>query len=162
LLIGSDGGVFAFGDATFAGSCYQVSGGCDAPVATAIEDSTGLGYWFLTSIGTSYNFGDAAPQCFVPSQTIPLTSASTADGTTYAFLFANGYRIGCLLLFNFGDALGQLASGDRATAIVQAADQNYWIITARGAVFAFGGSIGDYGSMTGHSLNAPIVGAAGW
>jgi len=38
LLIGSGGGVFAFGDATFAGSCYQVSGGCDAPVATAIEE----------------------------------------------------------------------------------------------------------------------------
>ena len=160
LLVGADGGVFAFGDATFSGSCYQTPCGSNTAVAAAVPDKSGNGYWFLMTNGLSYNFGDAPPSCFVPPQTVAVTSASgPGNSVTYDYLFANGYFLDCGNV-NFGSALGQLAPGDRATAIVLDDNDDYWIATARGAVFAFG--VGSYGSMAGKHLNAPIVGAAGW
>jgi len=160
LLIGADGGVFAFGDATYEGSCYQVPCGSNTAVAAAVADKTGNGYWFLMTNGTSYNFGDASPSCSVPPQTVPVTSASgPGNSVTYDYLFANGWALDCGNTF-FGSAFGQLAPGDKATAIVLDDNDDYWIVTARGAVFAFG--VANYGSMAGTYLNAPIVGAAGW
>ena len=167
LLFGADGGVFAFGDATFAGSCYSFPRGCDAPVAAAVENSDGQGYWFLSTLGTMYNFGSAIPDCEVPPQQIPVTSATPVQmnsGTSYAFLFANGYVIDCTGLIVVGETNrnAPVAPGDRAIAIVTSSNNEYWVVTSRGAVFAFGFSIQSYGSMAGRPLNAPIVGAAGW
>jgi hypothetical protein len=160
LLVGADGGVFAFGDATFSGSCYQFPCGSNTAVAAAVPDKTGRGYWFLTTIGTSYNFGDAPASCFAPPQAIPVTSASgPGNAVTYDFVFANGWSIDCGNV-SFGSAFGQLAPGDKAAAIVLGDNDDYWIATARGAVFAFG--VANYGSMAGKHLNAPIIGAAGW
>ena len=58
LLVASDGGVFAFGDAHFVGSCGSI-GGCPAPVVAVVPDATGRGYWLLLSNCEMVAFGDA-------------------------------------------------------------------------------------------------------
>ncbi|HMD44687.1 MAG TPA: hypothetical protein VKG43_00905 [Acidimicrobiales bacterium] len=162
FMVGSDGGVFAFGDAHYAGSCPGI-GGCDAPAVAVMPDASGNGYWVVTSVGSVYAFGDA-PYLGAPAPgSAPVTSAvRTPDGKGYWVLFADGSTQ------NFGDApsLGSLAGTtgglDPATAIFPTADDTgYWIATALGAVSPFGDAPGD-GGMSGQHLNAPIIAATGW
>ena len=58
FMVASDGGVFAFGDAHFAGSCPGI-GGCDGSAVAVMPDHSGNGYWVVTSTGDVYAFGDA-------------------------------------------------------------------------------------------------------
>ena len=58
FMVASDGGVFAFGDAKFAGSCPGI-GGCAGAAVSVMPDHTGNGYWLVTSSGHVYAFGDA-------------------------------------------------------------------------------------------------------
>ena len=57
-LVASDGGVFAFGDATFYGSM----GGAhlNAPIVGIAAAPNGGGYWLVASDGGVFGFGDAA------------------------------------------------------------------------------------------------------
>ena len=57
-LVASDGGIFAFGDAAFAGSM----GGqpLDKPMVGMAPASSGAGYWLVASDGGIFTFGDAA------------------------------------------------------------------------------------------------------
>jgi len=57
LLIASDGGVFAYGDAKFYGS----TGGDNLayPVTAAARSFLGGGYWIVDANGEVFNFGDA-------------------------------------------------------------------------------------------------------
>ena len=50
LLVAADGGVFAFGDARYAGSCPD-SGGCSGAATAIVSDRTGSGYWIVTAPG---------------------------------------------------------------------------------------------------------------
>ena len=59
FMVASDGGVFAFGDAHFAGSCPGI-GGCSGAAVAVMPDASGNGYWLVTSTGSVYTFGDAA------------------------------------------------------------------------------------------------------
>src|SRR6202042_2528517 len=58
FMVASDGGVFAFGDAHFAGSCPGIGGRSGAAVAV-MPDASGHGYWLVTSSGNIYTLGDA-------------------------------------------------------------------------------------------------------
>ena len=58
FMVASDGGVFAFGDAHFEGSCPGI-GGCAGAAVSVMPDSTGNGYWLVTNTGDVYAFGDA-------------------------------------------------------------------------------------------------------
>ena len=53
-MVGSDGGIFAFGDAVFAGSM----GGkpLNAPVQSLVPDPDGTGYWLVASDGGIFDF----------------------------------------------------------------------------------------------------------
>ena len=57
LIVDSDGGVFAFGDAVFAGSM----GGAplDAPIVGLAASPSGDGYWLAAADGGVFAFGDA-------------------------------------------------------------------------------------------------------
>ena len=48
FMVASDGGVFAFGDAHFAGSCPGI-GGCSGSAVAVMPDASGNGYWLVTS-----------------------------------------------------------------------------------------------------------------
>ena len=80
FLVASDGGVFAFGDARFAGSCPGI-GGCSGAAVAVMPDATGNGYWLVTQTGHVYTFGDA-PYFGAPGpQNVHVTSAiRTPDG----------------------------------------------------------------------------------
>ena len=58
FMVASDGGVFAFGDAHFAGSCPGI-GGCSGAAVAVMPDASGNGYWLVTKTGNVYTFGDA-------------------------------------------------------------------------------------------------------
>ena len=162
FMVGADGGVFAFGDAKFNGSCPSI-GGCSGAAVAVMPDSTGNGYWLVTTTGHVYGFGDA-PYLGAPGpQSSPVTSAvSTHDGNGYWILTANG------TVYNYGDAVnlgGPTSSAgglNPATAIfATATGGGYWVALANGAVFNFGDAPND-GGMSGSHLNAPIIAATGW
>ena len=57
-IVGSDGGVFTFGDAGFYGSLGDVD--LNAPIVDMCPTPTGAGYWLLGADGGVFTFGDAA------------------------------------------------------------------------------------------------------
>ena len=57
-VVGSDGGVFTFGDAAFYGSLGDVE--LDEPIVGMAATPSGQGYWLLGRDGGIFTFGDAA------------------------------------------------------------------------------------------------------
>ena len=161
FMVAADGGVFAFGDARFAGSCPGI-GGCAGAAVAVMPDASGNGYWLITSTGSVYAFGDA-PYFGAPrARSVSVTSAvRTPDGGGYWILFADGQVTGFGDAAGYGDPAGALGA-DPATAIFSTADgAGYWVATASGAVYAYGDAPPD-GGMTGAHLNGPIIAASGW
>ena len=161
FMVASDGGVFAFGNAKFAGSCPGI-GGCSGSAVAVMPDATGNGYWLVTNTGHVYDFGNAAYYGQPGPQSVPVTSAvRTPDGNGYWILFANG-AIGY-----YGDApvLGGpagLGGLDFASAIFATADgDGYWVASSTGQVFHYGDAPND-GSMAGTKLNGAIIAGTGW
>ena len=161
FMVASDGGVFAFGDARYTGSCPGI-GGCAGAAVAVVPDATGNGYWLVTSTGSVYAFGDAAYLGAPAPLTSPVTAAiRTPDGGGYWILFADGKVSSFGDAVHYGDPLGTL-HGDIATAIVSTADGGgYWVATATGVVDNYGDAPAA-GGMSGAHLNAPIVAASGW
>jgi hypothetical protein len=162
FMVASDGGVFGFGDAKFAGSCPGM-GGCSGAAVAVMPDASGNGYWLVTATGNIYTFGDA-PYFGAPGpQASPITSAvATPDGHGYWILESDGQ------VFAYGDAasLGSLAVGSTggfnpATAIFATSDGGgYWVVDALGKVFTFGDAV-NAGDMSATHLNGPIIAASG-
>ena len=161
FMVGADGGVFAFGDARFVGSCPGI-GGCAGPAVAVMPDATGDGYWLVTATGNVYAFGDARYLGAPSHRSVNVTSAvRTPDGGGYWILFADGKVVPFGDAAGHGDPSGSLGS-DTATAIISTSDGGgYWVATASGAADNYGDAPAD-GSMSGAHLNAPIVAASGW
>jgi hypothetical protein len=162
FMVASDGGVFAFGDAHFAGSCPGI-GGCSGAAVSVMPDARGNGYWLVTQTGKVYTFGDA-PYYGAPGSTgSPVTSAvRTPDGKGYWILTANGtvYNYGDAA--NDGDATGAFGGLNPASAIFTTSDgSGYWIASANGTVDQYGDAPND-GGMSGGSLNGAIIAATGF
>jgi hypothetical protein len=160
FMVGEDGGVFAFGDAKFEGSCYTV-GGCQGAAVSVIPDATGNGYWLVTTFGAVYAFGDAkylGGPGFVPAS----AAAPTPDGNGYVIVTLGG------TVYGFGDApvTGSIQAGPSsygpATAVFLDAQNNGgWVAYANGLVAAFGSApfLGDAGGLR---LNEPVTAGAGF
>ena len=58
-LVAKDGGVFAFGKATYYGAGTSLS---PKPVTAIVPTSDGNGYWVVSANGTAAGFGDAGAQ----------------------------------------------------------------------------------------------------
>jgi hypothetical protein len=162
FMVASDGGVFAFGDAHFAGSCPGI-GGCAGSAVAVMPDTTGNGYWLVTQTGHVYTFGDASSFGSPGPQSTPVTSAvRTPDGGGYWVLFANGSIANFGDAANFGSPAGAFGGLNPAVAVVPTADGGgYWVDSADGTVKNYGDAPND-GSMQGAHLNGSIVAAAGW
>jgi hypothetical protein len=163
FMVASDGGVFAFGDAHFAGSCPG-SGGCAGSAVAVVPDASGKGYWLVTSTGNVYGFGDATYFGGPGQQSTPIVAAAASTSSLgYYILDASGQ------VFNYGDAkaLGSLPAGaagssDPAAAIFVTNDSlGYWVVTAQGKVYPFGDAPNE-GDISGTQLNAPIIAAMGF
>jgi hypothetical protein len=163
FMVASDGGVFAFGDAQFAGSCPGLTNGCAGAGVAVMPDASGQGYWLVTATGNVYSFGDATYFGGTGSQSSPITSAvRTPDGRGYWILDANGQ------VFAFGDAsslgspTGSVGGSNPASAIFADSSGNgYWVAAANGAVFQFGDAVNS-GGMTGTKLNGAIIAGTGF
>ena len=106
FMVASDGGVFAFGDAFFAGSCPGI-GGCSGSAVDVMPDASGNGYWIVTNTGNVYGFGDAA-NYGSPGHGTVTSAVATPDGKGYWVLLSDGE------VFAYGSAanLGSPPSGD--------------------------------------------------
>lgn len=161
FMVASDGGVFAFGDARFVGSCPGI-GGCAGSTVAVMPDATGNGYWVATGSGNVYAFGDA-PELNQPGpRSSPVTSAvRTPDGKGYWFLYADGVASASGSAVNYGSLSG-LGGANPATAVFATSDgAGYWVATGNGAVHPFGDAV-FFGDMSAIHLNAPVIGASGF
>ena len=130
---------------------------------SVMPDSSGNGYWLVTSTGNVYPFGDA-PNYGSPGPKGTVTSAvRTPDGKGYWVLFSDGVVKGFGDAADLGSLVPSIAGQDNpASAIFATADgHGYWVATGNGAVFRFGNAPND-GSMYGNRLNAPIIAGVGW
>ena len=142
-LVGSDGGVFAFGGAGFYGSMSGKP--LSAPVVAITSTPNGQGYWLVGSDGGVFSFGaasfygsnaDHSSQSGSPSPTVAI--ASTPSGTGYWLVSANG------AVSSFGSA-GIFGGAENLTlrapiiSIVSTPDgKGYWLIGVDGGVFSYG------------------------
>jgi hypothetical protein len=159
-LVGSDGGLFSYGDAPFAGSM----GGrplAQPMVGSATEDG-GAGYWTVAADGGIFNYGGAGYYGSMGGK--PLNSpivgmAATPDGKGYWEVAADGG------IFSFGDAHfygsrgGQAIDGSIVGMAVDATGDGYWEVSSEGGIFSFGDA-GFYGSAGNLPLVGPVVGMA--
>ena len=163
FLVASDGGVFAFGDAKFEGSCPGLIGGCSGAAVAVMPDASGNGYWLVTATGHVYAFGDAVNYGAPGPQAVPVTAAvRTKDGAGYWLLFANGVVAPYGDAANLGGPAGAVGGLNPASAIFTTADGGgYWVAAANGSVYTYGDAPND-GSMAGQHLNGSIIAATGW
>ena len=138
-LAASDGGVFAFGRATFAGGTSGET--LQSSVAGIANTPTGDGYWLAARDGGVFAFGDApylGGAAGVELNNAVVDIAATSSGQGYWLVGADGG------VFAFGDAawLGGIAGtplNSPVTAIVATTSgHGYWIVARDGGVFAFG------------------------
>jgi Cu/Zn superoxide dismutase len=159
-LLGSDGGIFAFGDAAFLGSVGDRR--LNQPVVAMAPTPTGEGYWLVAKDGGVFAFGDArfaGSTGNIRLNTAIVAVAATPTGEGYWLVGTDGG------IFAFGDAefLGSL--GDRrpnSPVVAMAASPTgagYWLFAADGGVFAFGDA-DFFGSAGDRRLNHPVVGSA--
>ncbi len=162
FMVAADGGVFAFGDAVFAGSCPSI-GGCSGAAVAVMPDASGHGYWLVTATGHVYAFGDAPVLGAPGSVSSPVTSAvRTASGNGYWILLANGTVLSYGDAANLGGPVGSASALRPATAIfATATGGGYWVALSDGSIFTYGDAPYD-GGMNGTHLNAPIIAATGW
>ncbi len=159
-FVAADGGIFAFGDAAFAGS----AGGSrlNLPIVGMAGTPSGGGYWLVGSDGGIFAFGDAA--FFGSTGNVRLNRpivamAPTPDGLGYWLVASDGG------IFAFGDAgfFGSTGAITLNKPIVAMAatpsGSGYWLVASDGGIFAFGDAA-FFGSTGSISLNQPIVTAA--
>jgi hypothetical protein len=167
MMVGANGGVYAFGDAHYAGSLPGLGIGVDDVVGLALSRD-GNGYWMVSTTGAVFAFGDAPYLGSLPGLHVtpskPIVGiAATPDGRGYWLVGADG------AVYAFGDApyLGSLpglhvSPVQPITAVATTPDGNgYWMVGADGAVYAFGDA--PYaGSLPGLGVRVskPIIGIA--
>jgi hypothetical protein len=102
FLLGSDGGVFTFGDARFRGSTGSMH--LAAPVISMATAPSGAGYWLIAKDGGVFSFGvpfygsiPGTGKCRPP---LGMQIRPTLTGKGYFVLGADGS------VWAFGDALG--------------------------------------------------------
>ena len=156
-LVASDGGVFAFGDAAFAGATPDAS----RPAVGIGSSPAGGGYWIARADGAVEDHGAAGDLGRI-GRTLnrPVVAiAPTRSGLGYLLVASDGG------VFTEGDAVFHGSTGGVRLnqPIVAAASSptggGYWLGARDGGIFAFGDA-GFFGSTGDVRLNQPIVGMA--
>jgi len=153
----SNGGVFAFGDATFYNSLAGVN--LAKPIVGIAATPDGHGYWLVASDGGIFAFGDAGYYGSMGGH--PLTRpvagiATTPDGRGYWEVASDGG------IFAFGDAAfyGSMGGHPLVKPVVGIAPapngRGYWEVASDGGIFAFGNAP-FHGSTGGVHLVKPVV-----
>ena len=155
-LVGSDGGIFAYGGAQFYGSTGAIV--LNQPIVGMSATPDSKGYWMVASDGGIFAFGDAAFFGSTGGQHLnqPIVGmASTPDGKGYWLVASDGG------IFAFGDAafFGSTGGQHLNQPIVDMAaapdGKGYWLAASDGGVFTFG-SVTFHGSAGALPLASPI------
>jgi hypothetical protein len=157
-LVGTDGGVFAYGGAGYFGSM----GGrpLDQPVVAMAGTPDGKGYWLVAADGGVFAFGSAGYHGSMGG--LPLDApivgiAAPPDGKGYWLVAADGG------VFAFGSAgyhgsAGGAVLTSPVVAMAPSRDgRGYWLVAADGGIFAYA-SAPFLGSVGGQALNAVMAG----
>jgi len=151
-LVGSDGGIFSFGNAQFYGSTGSLR--LQRPVVGITPTAGDLGYWLVASDGGIFSFGTAGFYGSIPGLGIaPFGSGAprslnapiigmvpSADGGGYFMVGADGG------VFTFGDAkfegscpgIGGCPGGAAVAVVPDGTGNGYWVVTQGGYVIPFG------------------------
>ncbi len=95
-IVGADGGIYAFGSATFLGSTGAMR--LNKPVVGMAPTPSGNGYWLVASDGGIFSYGDAGFEGSDPTIGRAVAMAPTTTGHGYLIVTQTG-RVG-----SFGDA----------------------------------------------------------
>ncbi len=156
-LLGSDGGVFAFGAARFHGSTGAIR--LNQPIVSMAATPSGEGYWLVARDGGVFAFGDAVFHGSTGAIRLnkPIVGmAATATGGGYWLVASDGG------IFAFGDAVffgstGALKLNRPVIGMAAAPDgQGYWLMGSDGGVFGFG-SAAFHGSVPGVGVDTGVV-----
>ncbi|MHB1445397.1 MAG: hypothetical protein ACYCTI_03680 [Acidimicrobiales bacterium] len=159
-LAGSDGAVYAFGEAPYAGS--EAGHQLNRPVVGMAGVPGQKGYWLVASDGGIFAFGTAGFFGSTGAERLnkPIVGmAATPDGRGYWLVAADGG------IFTFGDAgfFGSTGAERLNQPIVGMAPtpdgRGYYLVAADGGIFTFGDAV-FRGSTGAIHLNQPIVGMA--
>ena len=145
-LVGTDGGIFSFGKASFMGSTGNIK--LNQPIVGMAATPDGKGYWMVASDGGIFSYGSAG--FFGSMGGKPLNQpivgmASTRTGKGYWLVASDGG------IFAFGDAgfFGSTGNIKLAKPIVDiiptSSGRGYWMAASDGGIFAFGDA-GFFGS----------------
>jgi sugar lactone lactonase YvrE len=157
--LGSDGKIYAFGDAKSMGDASAVLP-AGAKAVHLETTRTAKGYWIVDNDGDVYPYGDAIaagrvdPADLSPREKVTSLSA-TPSGKGY-WIFTSRGRV-----FPFGDAVsfGDLSkinlNGPVQSSVSTPTGQGYYMVASDGGVFAFGDAkfIGSMGAV---KLNQPV------
>jgi hypothetical protein len=141
-LVGSDGSVFAFGDATYFGGLATRT--LRKPIVGIEATPDGQGYWLVSARGVVFRFGDATyygdtGRLRLSAPIVGLQAAP--DGRGYWLVASNGG------VFTFGDAtfFGSMGAETLTAPVVGMAattdGSGYWLVASDGSVFAFGDAV---------------------
>jgi hypothetical protein len=159
-IVGSDGGIFSYGDAAFHGSMGNVP--LNAQVVAVAATPDGQGYWLASADGGVFALGNAPFFGSAGGTKLnqPIVGmAAMPDASGYWLVAADGG------VFSYGHAPFQGSMGGKPlnAPIVGMAStpsgHGYWLVGADGGIFAFGDAA-FLGGMGGKPLNAPVVGMA--
>jgi Tol biopolymer transport system component len=156
-FVAGDGGIFSYGDASFAGSTGSLK--LNQPIVGMAPSPTGRGYWFVAADGGVFSFGDA--KFFGSTGSLKLNRpivgmAPSPTGRGYWFVASDGG------IFSFGDAgfYGSTGAIKLAKPIVGMAasptGRGYWFVASDGGIFNYGDAK-FFGSAAGTTLRSPIV-----
>jgi hypothetical protein len=159
-LVASDGGIFAYGTATFHGSAGSLT--LNKPVVGMAATADDGGYWLVASDGGIFAYGDAAfhgsAGSLTPNKPV-VGMAVTPDGGGYWLVASDGG------IFAYGDAgfygsTGSITLNRPVVGMAPTPDgRGYWLVASDGGIFAYGDA-GFYGSTGSITLNRPVVGMA--
>ena len=155
-LVGSDGGVFSYGDAQFFGS----TGGThlNKPIVGMASTSDGQGYWLVAADGGVFAYGDAAFAGSTGGQQLNKPIVGMAgNGTGGYLLVASDGGVFAFGSASFHGSAGALTLASPVVGIAALANgSGYYMVGADGGVFAYGAAP-FLGSAAG-SANTNVVG----
>ena len=156
--VASDGGIFSFGGAPFAGS----EGGqpLNKPIV-GMAVAPGGGYYMVASDGGIFSFGGAPFYGSEGGQPLnkPIVGMAAVPGGYYLVASDGG-------IFSFGPGAtfygseGGQPLNKPIVGMAAPAGGGYYLVASDGGIFSFGPGATFYGSQGGQPLNKPIVGMA--
>jgi hypothetical protein len=155
-LVGSDGGVFSYGNAAFAGSM----GGkpLNKPMVAIVPTQSGKGYWEIAADGGVFAYGDAAPPASnpLPGMTLnaPIVGAARIGASGLELVAADGgvFALGGAPFY--GSMGGKPLNAPVTSISAASTGDGYWLSGADGGVFAYGNA-----AFLGNAVSSPSCSA---